>query len=282
MDFIEKLPSSSRFNTILVIVNQLTKQTIFISAYDTIMSTDLACLFVLHVFFKHGISSYVTSNRSLEFMSNFFQSLGTAFDIQLHFTSGYHPKVMNKPNAQIRLSNNTSIYIITTSKITSPNFYLSQSLPTIMLQVLLLVFLHSLLIRDIIQTSLFIPNAILLPPEPATSPQISMNYEVLSKLKSPRPNSIIRNPLMGNIPLLLISKQVTKFLSKAKFFQTTHVKIAESELSFLLFSFSFLFYFRFIFHLSIFRTLGLGFKVICHTVTSVTSDGMVTTLITEL
>ena len=37
-----------------------------------------------------------------------------------------------------------------------------------------------------------------------------------------------------------------------------------------------------ILHFSIFRTLGLGLEVICHTVTSVTSDGVITTLITEL
>jgi len=72
MDFIKKLPPSSRFDTILVIVNQLTKQAIFISVYDTIMSSDLAHLFVLHVFSKHSIPFYVTSNRGLEFVSNFF------------------------------------------------------------------------------------------------------------------------------------------------------------------------------------------------------------------
>ena len=92
MDFIEKLLSSSRFDTILVIVNQLTKQAIFISAHDTIMSADLARLFVLYVFSKHGIPSHVTSDRGLEFVSNFFQSLGTALDMWLHFTSGYHPE----------------------------------------------------------------------------------------------------------------------------------------------------------------------------------------------
>ena len=53
---------------------------------------DLAHLFVLHVFSKHGIPSYVISNRGLEFVSNFFQSLGTALDMRLHFTSGYHPE----------------------------------------------------------------------------------------------------------------------------------------------------------------------------------------------
>ena len=42
-------------------------------------------------------------------------------------------KVMDKPNTQIRHSSNISVYIITTSKTTGPNFYLLWSLPTIML-----------------------------------------------------------------------------------------------------------------------------------------------------
>jgi len=61
-----------------------------------------------------------------------------------------------------------------------------------------------------------------------------------------------------------------------------NVKIIESRLSFLLFSFSLLSSFRFIFHFSIFRTLGLGLEVIGHTVTSVTFDGVVTILIMGL
>ena len=92
MDFIKKLLSSSGFDTILVIVDQLTKQVIFIPVHDTITSVDLACLFILHVFSKHGVPSHVTSDRGSEFVSNFFRSLGTALDMRLHFTSGYHPK----------------------------------------------------------------------------------------------------------------------------------------------------------------------------------------------
>ena len=92
MDFIEKLPSFSRFDTILVIVNWLTKQAIFIPTHDTITSMDLARLFVLHVFSKYSIPSHVTSDRGSEFVSNFFWSLGTALDMRLHFTSGYHPE----------------------------------------------------------------------------------------------------------------------------------------------------------------------------------------------
>ena len=92
MDFIKKLLSSSGFDTILVIVDRLTKQAIFIPAHDTITSVDWAHLFVLHVFSKHSVSSHVTSDRGSEFVSNFFRALGTALDMQLHFTSGYHPK----------------------------------------------------------------------------------------------------------------------------------------------------------------------------------------------
>jgi len=92
MDFIEKLPLSSRFDIILVIVDRLTKQAIFIPAHDTITSVDLAHLFILHVFSKHSVSSHITSNRGSEFVSNFFWSLGIALNMQLHFTSGYQPK----------------------------------------------------------------------------------------------------------------------------------------------------------------------------------------------
>ena len=49
-------------------------------------------LFILHVFSKHGVPSHITSDRGLEFVSNFFYSLDITLDIQLHFTLGYYPK----------------------------------------------------------------------------------------------------------------------------------------------------------------------------------------------
>jgi Integrase zinc binding domain len=62
MDFIEQLPGSSGYTARLVVVCRLTKQSIFIPTYDTITSADLAKLFVLHVFSKHGVPSHVTSD----------------------------------------------------------------------------------------------------------------------------------------------------------------------------------------------------------------------------
>src|SRR3984885_12387754 len=92
IDFIEQLPSSSGYTSILVIVDRLSKQAIFIPTYDTITSVQLAQLFILHVFSKHGVPSHVTSDRGTEFVSHFFRSLGKALNMKLHFTSGYHPE----------------------------------------------------------------------------------------------------------------------------------------------------------------------------------------------
>ena len=90
MDFIEQLPPSSGFTSILVVIDHLFKQCIFIPTHDMITSPELAKLFLLHVFSKHGVPSHITSNKGLEFISHFFHSLGKALDIRLHFTSGHH------------------------------------------------------------------------------------------------------------------------------------------------------------------------------------------------
>ena len=92
MDFIKQLPSSSGFTAILVVVDQLSKQAIFVPTYNTIMSPQLAQLFLLHIFSKHGVPSHVTSNRGTKFVSHFFRLLGTMLDMKLHFTLGYHPE----------------------------------------------------------------------------------------------------------------------------------------------------------------------------------------------
>ena len=92
MDFIETLPTSSGSDSILVIVDRLSKQAIFIPTTIHCTSEDLAIIFVMHVFSKHGVPEHVTSDRGPEFVSRFFWSLGKALDMKLHFTSGYHPE----------------------------------------------------------------------------------------------------------------------------------------------------------------------------------------------
>src|SRR5258705_3878891 len=90
MDFIEQLLASEGHTAILVIVDCLTKQSLFIPTHDSIDSLELTQLFLTHMFSKHSTPSHITSNQGSEFISHFFQSLSKLLWMELHFTSGYH------------------------------------------------------------------------------------------------------------------------------------------------------------------------------------------------
>jgi len=103
MDFIKQLPASNGFTAILVIINHLLKESVFIPTTDNVTAIDVADAFVMHVFAKHGIPLHVSSNRGLEFTSHFFQSFGALLRMHLHFMSGHHPST----NGQVEWLNST-------------------------------------------------------------------------------------------------------------------------------------------------------------------------------
>src|SRR5258708_3849624 len=90
MDFIEQLPASESFSTILVVVNHLMKQAIFIPSHDTMNALQVARLFLTHVFSKHRVLLHITLDCGSEFVSHFFCSLGKLLQMRLTFTLGYH------------------------------------------------------------------------------------------------------------------------------------------------------------------------------------------------
>src|SRR5258707_4706327 len=92
MDFIEQLPDSKGFSTILVIVDHLTTQVIFIPSHDMVNAPQVVRLFLIHVFSKHGVPAHITLDQGSKFVSHFFHSLGKLLRMRLHFTSGYHPE----------------------------------------------------------------------------------------------------------------------------------------------------------------------------------------------
>jgi len=92
MDFIECLPESNGYTDILVIVDRLTKQAIFVPTHYLLDAAGLAQLFIQNVFSKHGVPSHVTSDRGTEFISRFFKLLALALEMRLHFSAGYHPE----------------------------------------------------------------------------------------------------------------------------------------------------------------------------------------------
>ena len=92
MDFIERLPESEGHTDILVVVDRLTKQAIFVPTHNSIDAPGLANLFIQNVSSKHGVLSHVTLDRGAEFISKFFRSLAQALNMKLHFSAGYHPE----------------------------------------------------------------------------------------------------------------------------------------------------------------------------------------------
>ena len=103
MDFIEQLLPSNGFTAILVVIDRLSKESVFIPTTDNATAVDVADMFVTHVFAKHGIPLHISSDCGSEFTSHFFHSLGALLCMRLHFTSGHHPSA----NGQVERVNST-------------------------------------------------------------------------------------------------------------------------------------------------------------------------------
>src|SRR5882757_5063954 len=91
MDFIKQLPLSNGFIAILVVINHLSKESIFIPTTDNTTSIDVTDAFITQAFAKHGIPLHVSSDCGSKFTSHFFHSLGSLLCMCLHFTLGHHP-----------------------------------------------------------------------------------------------------------------------------------------------------------------------------------------------
>jgi len=90
MDFIKQLLESEGYTDILVIMDRLTKQAIFIPTKRTINTAGLTKVFICKVFSKHSTPNYITLDRGSEFVSKFFRSLASTLDIKLYFILEYH------------------------------------------------------------------------------------------------------------------------------------------------------------------------------------------------
>jgi hypothetical protein len=99
MDFIEQLPASSDYSVILVIIDRLTKQALFLPTTDNVMSEEVTQLYFKNVFSRHGVPAHITSNRGAEFVSHFFRSLGNSSVFAYTSCRATTPRPMVRPNA---------------------------------------------------------------------------------------------------------------------------------------------------------------------------------------
>ncbi|KAJ0495282.1 putative nucleotidyltransferase, Ribonuclease H [Helianthus annuus] len=93
MDFITKLPKTRKGNdTILVIVDRLTKSAHFLPIKETYSSNMLAQLYVDKIVALHGIPVSIISNRDTRYTSHFWKSFQQSLGTRLNFSTAYHPQ----------------------------------------------------------------------------------------------------------------------------------------------------------------------------------------------
>ena len=93
IDFITKLPQSSgRHDSIMVVVDKLTKATHFVPVKSTHKAADIAEIYMKEITRLHGIPKAIVSDRDLKFTSNFWKGLFKEFGMGLNLSIAYHPQ----------------------------------------------------------------------------------------------------------------------------------------------------------------------------------------------
>ena len=75
MDFIEGLPSSNGYTSIMVVVDRLTKYAHFVTLKHPFTAVIIAKAFVANVVRLHGIPTSIVSDQDKVFISSFWQAL---------------------------------------------------------------------------------------------------------------------------------------------------------------------------------------------------------------
>ena len=92
MEMITKLPLSGGFDSILVVIDLLSKLTHFIPFKEASLLAVLTNTFWTHIFCLHGIPDKIISDRGSTFVSEFWKSFMNLLNIKAGFSTAYHPQ----------------------------------------------------------------------------------------------------------------------------------------------------------------------------------------------
>jgi len=92
-DFITKLPIAQGYNSILVVVDQLTKMVYFIPTTEKTLAEGLARLFRDNVWKLYGLLESVISDRGPQFVAGIMRELNKMLGIESKLSTAFHPQI---------------------------------------------------------------------------------------------------------------------------------------------------------------------------------------------
>eukprot|EP00253_Pinus_taeda_P020544 PITA_20544 len=93
MDFITGLPQTKKGNdSIMVVVDKLSKAAHFIPVQSTYKVVQIAHLFMQNIFRLHGLPKVIISDHDVKFTSTFWRTFFAELGTQLNFSTAYHPQ----------------------------------------------------------------------------------------------------------------------------------------------------------------------------------------------
>ena len=92
VDFIEGLPKSRGKDSILVVVDRLSKYAHFLPLAHPFTAAIVAQLYFERIFKLHGLPKIIVTDRDRIFLSKFWQELFSLLKVALHMSSAYHPQ----------------------------------------------------------------------------------------------------------------------------------------------------------------------------------------------
>ena len=80
-------------DSIMVVVDKLTKETHFIPVKSMHKTDAIANIFMKEIFKLHGLPKAIVSDRDVKFTSNFWKGLFADSGTKLNFSTAYHPQI---------------------------------------------------------------------------------------------------------------------------------------------------------------------------------------------
>jgi len=93
VDFVVKLPESSRHDAVMTVVDTVSKRVHFVPTHTIVTAKGVARLFLHHVWKLHGLPKHVVSNHGPQFVASFTKELYRLLGIQLSFFIAWHSQM---------------------------------------------------------------------------------------------------------------------------------------------------------------------------------------------